>query len=107
MSDQTLAQALAARPFSERHVGPDDQQVTDMLKALGLSSLDHNLECGQRLVDSSLLTILYGRVSGDGRPMFLGADVAPERRRGNRSPQPLRRKDRAGWQLWRDRSGPD
>ncbi len=40
MSDQTLAAALAARPFSERHVGPDDQQVTDMLKALDLSSLD-------------------------------------------------------------------
>jgi glycine dehydrogenase len=40
MSDQTLAAALAARPFSERHVGPDAQQVTDMLKALDLSSLD-------------------------------------------------------------------
>ena len=40
MSDQTLAEALASRPFSERHVGPDDQQVTDMLKALDLSSLD-------------------------------------------------------------------
>ncbi|MCW2712901.1 MAG: gcvP, partial [Marmoricola sp.] len=40
MSDATLAAALGARPFSERHIGPDEQQVTEMLKALGVSSLD-------------------------------------------------------------------
>ncbi len=36
----TLGQVLQPRPFAERHVGPDDQQVTEMLKALGLSSLE-------------------------------------------------------------------
>jgi glycine dehydrogenase len=40
MPDQTLAEALEARPFRERHIGPDDRQVTDMLKALGVSSLE-------------------------------------------------------------------
>jgi glycine dehydrogenase len=40
MSDPSLAAALEARPFSERHIGPDDQQVTEMLKTLGVSSLD-------------------------------------------------------------------
>ena len=40
MSDHTLGAALGARPFSERHIGPDDQQVTEMLKTLGVSSLD-------------------------------------------------------------------
>ncbi len=30
-----------ARPASaERHIGPDDHQVTEMLKALGVSSLE-------------------------------------------------------------------
>ena len=40
MSDHTLGAALGARPFSERHIGPDDHQVTEMLKALGVSSLE-------------------------------------------------------------------
>ena len=40
MPDQTLAEALEARHFRERHIGPDDRQVTDMLKALGVSSLE-------------------------------------------------------------------
>jgi glycine dehydrogenase len=40
MSDQTLAAALASRPFRERHIGPDDQQITEMLKRLGVSSLE-------------------------------------------------------------------
>ncbi|MCW2806946.1 MAG: gcvP [Marmoricola sp.] len=40
MSDATLAAALEARPFSERHIGPDEHQVTEMLKALGVSSLE-------------------------------------------------------------------
>ncbi len=40
MSDQNLADVLAPRPFSERHIGPDDRQVTEMLKALGVSSLE-------------------------------------------------------------------
>ncbi|MCW2821381.1 MAG: gcvP, partial [Marmoricola sp.] len=40
MSDATLAAALGARPFSERHIGPDEHQVTEMLKALGVSSLE-------------------------------------------------------------------
>ena len=36
----TLADALSGRRFAERHIGPDDQQVTEMLKALGVSSLE-------------------------------------------------------------------
>ena len=40
MSDRTLADALDPRPFRDRHIGPDDQQVTDMLKALGVGSLE-------------------------------------------------------------------
>jgi glycine dehydrogenase len=40
MSDATLAAALEVRPFSERHIGPDEHQVTEMLKALGVSSLE-------------------------------------------------------------------
>ncbi len=40
MSDATLADALAGRPFSERHIGPDEQQITEMLKTLGVSSLE-------------------------------------------------------------------
>ncbi len=40
MSDRTLAAALEPRPFSDRHIGPDDHQVTEMLKKLGVSSLD-------------------------------------------------------------------
>ena len=31
----TLAEVTAARPFSERHIGPDEPQVTEMLKSLG------------------------------------------------------------------------
>jgi glycine dehydrogenase len=44
MSDTTLADALRGRPFRERHIGPDDQQVTEMLKALGLSSLEELMD---------------------------------------------------------------
>ncbi len=40
MSDQTLGNALEHRPFSDRHIGPDEQQVTEMLKLLGVSSLE-------------------------------------------------------------------
>ena len=40
MSDGTLADALEPRAFSERHIGPDDQQITDMLKVLGVGSLE-------------------------------------------------------------------
>ena len=40
MSDGTLADALEPRPFSDRHIGPDDQQITDMLKVLGVASLE-------------------------------------------------------------------
>ncbi len=40
MSDLTLAAALEPRPFRERHIGPDDQQVTAMLRRLGVSSLE-------------------------------------------------------------------
>ena len=36
----TLADSLTGRRFAERHIGPDDQQVTEMLKALGVSSLE-------------------------------------------------------------------
>ncbi len=39
-SGQTLATALAGRAFSDRHIGPDDHQVTEMLERLGLSSLE-------------------------------------------------------------------
>ncbi len=40
MSDATLADALEGRPFRERHIGPDEQQITEMLKVLGVSSLE-------------------------------------------------------------------
>ncbi len=40
MSDHTLAAALQSQPFRDRHVGPDDEQVAEMLKALGMSSLE-------------------------------------------------------------------
>ncbi len=40
MSDGTLADALQPRAFSDRHIGPDDQQITDMLKLLGIGSLE-------------------------------------------------------------------
>src|SRR3954463_14892177 len=40
MSDQNLADDLQPRPSSQRHIGPDDHQVTEMLKALGVSSLE-------------------------------------------------------------------
>ncbi len=40
MSDQSLGAALEPRPFSARHIGPDEHQVTEMLKTLGVSSLE-------------------------------------------------------------------
>ena len=55
MSDQNLADDLEPRPFSERHIGPDDHQVTEMLKALGLSSLE-------ALMDDAV----PGRIRSDG-----------------------------------------
>lgn len=39
-SHDTLASRLQPRAFAERHVGPDEEQLTEMLKALGLSSLE-------------------------------------------------------------------
>ncbi len=44
MSDRRLAEVLEPRPFSDRHIGPDAPQVTEMLKALGLSSLEALME---------------------------------------------------------------
>src|SRR3954451_22215738 len=44
-----------SRPFSQRHIGPDDQQVTEMLKALGVSSLE-------ALMDDAV----PGRIRSDG-----------------------------------------
>jgi glycine dehydrogenase len=44
MSDATIADALRGRPFQERHIGPDDEQITEMLKALGLSSLEQLMD---------------------------------------------------------------
>ena len=38
--DMRLADLISGRPFVERHVGPDDAQVAEMLKALDLSSLE-------------------------------------------------------------------
>ncbi len=55
MSDQNLADSLQPRPFSERHIGPDDHQVTEMLKALGVSSLE-------ALMDDAV----PGRIRSDG-----------------------------------------
>lgn len=55
MSDQNLADSLQPRPFSERHIGPDDHQVTEMLKTLGMSSL-------QALMDDAV----PGRIRSDG-----------------------------------------
>ena len=43
-SSARLAQALRARAFSERHIGPDDAEVAEMLKVLGLSSLEALME---------------------------------------------------------------
>ncbi|GAB3664608.1 aminomethyl-transferring glycine dehydrogenase [Nocardioides korecus] len=40
MSDARLSDLLTSRPFAERHIGPDDAQVTEMLKAIGVSSLE-------------------------------------------------------------------
>src|SRR3954452_16383172 len=40
MSDPNLADVLQHRRFRDRHIGPDDHQVTEMLKALGVSSLE-------------------------------------------------------------------
>ncbi|MCW2762276.1 MAG: gcvP [Marmoricola sp.] len=62
MPDQTLAAALEARPFSERHIGPDDHQVTEMLKALGVSSLE-------ALMDDAV----PGRIRSDGLALPAGA----------------------------------
>ena len=55
MSDQNLADVLEPRPFSERHIGPDDHQVTEMLKTLGVSSLE-------ALMDDAV----PGRIRSDG-----------------------------------------
>ncbi|MET0838959.1 MAG: aminomethyl-transferring glycine dehydrogenase, partial [Marmoricola sp.] len=55
MSDQILGNGLQPRPFSERHIGPDDHQVTEMLKKLGLSSLE-------ALMDDAV----PGRIRSDG-----------------------------------------
>ena len=44
MSDHTLSSLSQPRPFSERHIGPDDAEVTTMLKTLGLSSLEALME---------------------------------------------------------------
>ena len=38
--DQTLADLTVGRAFSDRHIGPDPAEVTEMLKTLGLSSLE-------------------------------------------------------------------
>jgi glycine dehydrogenase len=38
-SDRTL-KALSPRPFSDRHIGPSDEQIPELLDALGLASLD-------------------------------------------------------------------
>ena len=44
MSDHTLTALSQPRPFSERHIGPDEAQVASMLEALGLSSLEALME---------------------------------------------------------------
>ncbi len=44
MSDHTLSALSRPRPFSERHIGPDEAEVTTMLKVLGLSSLEALME---------------------------------------------------------------
>ena len=44
-----------SRPFSQRHIGPDDHQVTEMLKTLGVSSLE-------ALMDDAV----PGRIRSDG-----------------------------------------
>ena len=70
MSDQNLADDLEPRPFSERHIGPDDHQVTEMLKALGLSSLE-------ALMDDAV----PGRIRSDGLAGPFGVVIAVTRRR--------------------------
>jgi glycine dehydrogenase len=45
MSDLTPADRRpGARPFVDRHIGPDDAAITDMLKAVGFGSLDALME---------------------------------------------------------------
>ena len=73
MSDQNLADALEPRPFSERHIGPDDHQVTEMLKALGVSSLE-------ALMDDAV----PGRIRSDGLDLPPAASERPRPRRAAR-----------------------
>src|SRR3954453_7148005 len=72
MSEHDLADDLQPRPFSERHIGPDDHQVTEMLKTLGVSSLE-------ALMDDAV----PGRIRSDGPPLPPAASegtAAPELR---------------------------
>ncbi len=40
MSDSNTHHTLGARPFADRHIGPDATAVAEMLKAIGFDSLD-------------------------------------------------------------------
>jgi glycine dehydrogenase len=40
MSDQNPARQPGARPFADRHIGPDETAIAEMLKAVGFDSLE-------------------------------------------------------------------
>src|SRR5690242_18712879 len=44
MSDQIPTRPPGARPFADRHIGPDDTAIAEMLKAVGFDSLDALME---------------------------------------------------------------
>ena len=44
MSDQNSVPRLGARPFADRHIGPDETATAEMLKAVGFDSLDALME---------------------------------------------------------------
>ena len=86
MSDQTISRDVlaATRPFSDRHIGPDDHQVTEMLKALGVSSLE-------ALMDDAV----PGRIAADGLELPPAASERADGRgaaRARRAEQPAGRR---------------
>ncbi len=65
MSSARLESLLYRNEFVDRHIGPDDEEIRNMLEALGLGSLD---DLTARTLPASIL---------DGRPLALG-DPVPE-----------------------------
>ncbi len=65
MSSARLESLLYRNEFVDRHIGPDDEEIRNMLEALGLQSLD---DLTARTLPASIM---------DGRPLALG-DPVPE-----------------------------